>query len=310
MSSQLHIDSVKKLLSEGKTESAVDAMIQITEQEHLNQYNQSSILLKNRIENLQQQIIEGTISQADSTLEWAKTSKAVMLLATTVEHKIVLQKVSSTTSKPIFSFPTVSLPWKKIAAYTLPSLLAFSLFYRFVVAPPKPSPFDLNITIKSNQPIKDIHDLKLKIKMGETVLSEKNIAINQTISYSNVDGNLKKKAISLELSDTLSFHLVNQSSFTAAQNPNISVELIPNATLYKGKIVHFDNSPARKVVIDFERGLIRDTTDNDGNYEVLIPNTFKEGEHIFLTINDINGATIYSQKIILDENLLKLRKIH
>jgi Effector-associated domain 11 len=310
MSSPLHIESVKKLLSEGKTESAVDVMIQITEQEHLNQYNQSSILLKNRIENLQQQIIEGTISQADSTLEWAKTSKAVMLLATTVEHKIAQQKASSTTPKLIFSLPSVSLPWKKIAIYTLPSLLALSLFYRFVIAPPVPVPFDLNIMIKSNQPIKNVKDLKLKVKIGETLLAEKNITINQTISCLNVDGNLKKQKISLELSDTLSFHLANQSAFTAVQDPNISVELIANATLYKGKIVHFDNSPARNVVVDFERGLIRDTTDNNGNYEVWIPNTFKEGNEIFMSLNDINGETLHSQLINLYENSLKLKKIH
>jgi hypothetical protein len=310
MSSLLHIDTVKKLLSDGKTESAVDALIQFTEVENLKQYNQSAILLKNRIELLQQQMIEGTISQADSSLESAKISKGTLILVSNIEQKLEAANAEKKPEKPKYTTPSVSLPWRKIATLGIPALVVSILFYRFVINPTVPQPFDLNLNIVKEKNIQDVHDLKIIIKINNEVLAEKNIAENETISLKNIKGNLKNKKITLQLSDTSDYYLANQNILNATENTPISVELWTKSTLYKGKIVHFDDTPARYAIVDIEKGMIRDTTDNEGNYEIHIPNYMKEGQRIFLTIYDNKGATALAETVRLSEAVLQSKRIH
>lgn len=312
MSSLLHIDSIKKLLSEGKTESALDCIILITEKEHLNKSNQSSILLKNRIENLQQQTIEGTISQTDASLELAKISKAVLMLATNIEDK--LKKPVETTTpileKPVNTSRKTLVYWRNKAVIGIIMLIAIGLFYHFVIASPSRQPFDLKISLKADKYISKIKNLKLQVKIGKKVLADTLITDTvQVLHFQNVEGSLRHEAISLELSDTSIYKLIYQNALTTAENSNISVQLIPKMTLYQGRVLYYDDVPAADIIVDFEKGLVRDTTDRDGNYEVWIPNYIHKDDRVFLALFDAKGKDLHSQNMQLHKDFLKILKI-
>lgn len=77
-------EEVKSLLSQGRTEAAADYLLELSK-DAKKQYHHSALLLKNRIENLQHQAIEGVLSQAEQNLEWARITKSILELTEQIE---------------------------------------------------------------------------------------------------------------------------------------------------------------------------------------------------------------------------------
>ncbi|MCB0572480.1 MAG: hypothetical protein KDC66_22080 [Phaeodactylibacter sp.] len=78
-------DEIKALLSQGRTEDAADYLLAMAN-DSKKPYYHSALLLKNRIESLQQQAIEGVLSQAEQNLEWARITKSILDLTEQIER--------------------------------------------------------------------------------------------------------------------------------------------------------------------------------------------------------------------------------
>ncbi len=79
-------DSIRNLLADGHTESAVNSLLQLAKSKE-KEYFTSALLLKNRLETLQQNEIEGVLDQHDERLEWARISKGLMSLVEQMERR-------------------------------------------------------------------------------------------------------------------------------------------------------------------------------------------------------------------------------
>lgn len=77
-------ESIRNLLAEGKTEAAANSLFQLAKNSDKAYYT-SALLLKNRLETLQHNSIEGVVSQAEERLEWARISKGIVGLVEQME---------------------------------------------------------------------------------------------------------------------------------------------------------------------------------------------------------------------------------
>ncbi len=124
------LDQVKELLADGQTEAAADLLLQLTKDFHPEHFG-SALLLKNRLETLQQNVIEGVISQSDENLEWARVSKGVVNLVTQIERgerpvpaeELLPPKPAGT--KPAFSKKILwAIPLLLVLGIAVPKFLA------------------------------------------------------------------------------------------------------------------------------------------------------------------------------------------
>lgn len=73
------LDQVKELLANGKTEEAANMLLALSKSSCKAHYH-SALLLKNRIETLQHNVIDGVLTSNEERIEWARISKAVVEL--------------------------------------------------------------------------------------------------------------------------------------------------------------------------------------------------------------------------------------
>jgi len=85
MPSTPSLDLIKDLLADGQTEAAADALLQLSKISH-GEYYHSALLLKNRLETLQHNIIEGVLSASEERLEWARISKGIVGLVAQIDR--------------------------------------------------------------------------------------------------------------------------------------------------------------------------------------------------------------------------------
>ena len=79
MPTHSRLDEIKKLVAQGQVEEAADTLLVHTEKQE-KKYNRQAILLKSRLERVQQDEIEGTISHSDKDLEWSRISMSILEL--------------------------------------------------------------------------------------------------------------------------------------------------------------------------------------------------------------------------------------
>lgn len=77
-------DNIRDLLAEGQTEAAANSLFQLAKNSE-KEYYKSALLLKNRLETLQHNSIEGVLSQGEERLEWARISKGIVSLVEQME---------------------------------------------------------------------------------------------------------------------------------------------------------------------------------------------------------------------------------
>ncbi|MEO1261500.1 MAG: hypothetical protein AAFZ15_22035 [Bacteroidota bacterium] len=73
------LDEIKELLANGDTEEAADMLLALSKSSYQAHYH-SALLLKNRIETLQHNVIDGVLSSNEERIEWARISKGVVEL--------------------------------------------------------------------------------------------------------------------------------------------------------------------------------------------------------------------------------------
>ncbi len=85
MDSAQTLETIRELLGNGDTEDAANLLLALAKESHKEHYN-SALLLKNRLETLQHNSIEGVLSLNEERLEWAKISKSIVGLAEQIER--------------------------------------------------------------------------------------------------------------------------------------------------------------------------------------------------------------------------------
>lgn len=79
------LERVKDLLADGQTEAATDLLLELAKTTHRAYYH-SALLLKNRLETLQHNVIEGILSPSEERIEWARISKGVVGLVEQIDR--------------------------------------------------------------------------------------------------------------------------------------------------------------------------------------------------------------------------------
>ena len=120
------LEQVKELLANGNTEEAADMLLALSKASFQEHYT-SALLLKNRIETLQHNVIDGVLSSNEERIEWARISRSVVDLVGQIDKgerplpKEVIQPPPAPKPGPIARFP-------KPLLWTLPVVLLIVFF--------------------------------------------------------------------------------------------------------------------------------------------------------------------------------------
>lgn len=121
------LEQVKDLLADGQTEAAADLLLQLSKECHEEHFN-SALLLKNRLETLQQKVIDGVVSQSEENLEWARICKGILNLVAQIhrgEKPLTPEELfSAKKKKPAFPLKILwAIPVLIILGVAAPKLL-------------------------------------------------------------------------------------------------------------------------------------------------------------------------------------------
>lgn len=127
-------DSIRNLLADGHTEPAVNTLLQLAKDSEKD-YFSSALLLKNRLETLQQNEIEGILDEREGRIEWARISKGVVSLVEQMERHELPKRPADLMGQENGELQKTDLAGKlggKLAKWLVP-LLAVGLVMLFLV---------------------------------------------------------------------------------------------------------------------------------------------------------------------------------
>ena len=73
------IENIRNLISQGRTKIAAEHLIVLTYTHH-KEFYESALILKNRLETLEKETIEGVLSHSEQSLEQAKILRSLLSL--------------------------------------------------------------------------------------------------------------------------------------------------------------------------------------------------------------------------------------
>lgn len=311
MADGLSIQQVKNLLSEGKSEAASEMLLNYVNTHHSNYY-EAAILLKNRIESVQQQEIEGTISLSEKNIEWAKISKSVLGLALKIEKEESTQ-IEQLPNKNVFKppIPLYLRSSKLLMSIAIFFLLAIFIYYLLSTkADQKTFRLDLQVDYEvKNSPNNELalRGQKLNVRINDFTKSDL-ILNGQGKAYvwdipAKYFGNMPD----IQLEDSLDFIVSDKEITTANFTETVTFKIKPKMTTYKGIVKKYDNIPVSNATIQFGSQNITVVTNENGEYSVELPNNI--GESIVLSIIK-DGKIIYNSRVMVNEQILYDIKVH
>jgi hypothetical protein len=296
----MSIERIKQLLTDGKSESAADMLLNYVNDTHSKHY-QAALLIKNRIENIQLEEIEGTISQADKNTEWAKISKSVLSLALLIEKEEQHQIESRPTGKSFA--PTVSFDFPFTKVFVPIILVSIPVLLYFYFPRPK-APQTVNLEIQAFDKDKNAvftEGGKLQVRWDEknqreVILSKSGKGFLQSVPMSLLD-----KPVEFQSLDTQYYSLVQTDLSQVKKYNQVKLFFEVKKVQYAGRIVNPDDEPVGNVIIIFGNSIANDTSDAQGNYSVLLP--INAGEHIVVHLS--KNKNLFEQRIRIDKSVLK-----
>jgi Effector-associated domain 11 len=305
MLDDLTIEKVKQLLTAGKSEAAADMLLKHVNETHSKHY-EAALLLKNRIESVQQQEIEGIISQTDKNLEWAKISKAVLTLTLKIEReespRIETKPSEEGTTSSIFSNFSLKKVLFLMALVGIP-LLVYTLMPRTKAAE------TVNIEVQAfkmdkNTAFTEGGKLRLQVNEKETkdvYLNTTGKAILNDFTWEQVTDKLHFQWVDSQL-----YTLVRQDFTHLKDNKVVQLFFEEKKLHFSGKVLNSDNIPVEGVTIDFGNGKAEALSDAQGHYTVQLPVNI--GEHVDIILRK-NNKTLISKNVFVSQKVFEVLKV-
>jgi Effector-associated domain 11 len=300
------IETIRELISQGKTKKAAEQLVELTHAQYKDFY-ESSLLLKNRVEVLEREILEGVLIHSEQSVEQAKILKSLLSLTTSIENA-----QSASVLEQIRQFKNNLWNRRGLLMGISLSFIGLAVAYWGYTrkSAPKADVFDMVLVM-------DIEDKNLavlntdfcKATLGDTPLVEPFIQNNKII-YRNIP---KKK-----WDNDLKIEVLNPNYFIQSQKEEPSFnrlgrtmvyKVMQKKTIFEGH-VQFSNGqavPFSVVAFNFQNTIFQDTTDKDGHYQVDLPMTTL-GKTINLTIKH-KGRAVISQNINAQPAIMKILTI-
>lgn len=330
------INQIQQLIARGKTEQAVELLIELTFTAH-KEFYETALLLKNRIKTLDKDVIEGVLNHSEQNIERLKISKSLLSLTSSIEEgalKTIVPISTPSVSEPIMPTPQMppSLFWNKrkvwvtaflgvtlltLIAYfswdkkgaTTVSPTAFAPVIPAPIAPPpvvKPDNFDLIVQVITDTDNNALLNTDfLKINFGNEPLPEAFIQKGKFI-YKGIPKSRWENPLTVEvlnpdydISDKKGAIVKTETSKT------VTFKIIPKKIVFSGHI-QFPNKqtvPNSILEINYQNNNFQTTTDNNGQFQIELPAS-SVNKLINLTIR-YKGKAVINQNIMVNEAILK-----
>lgn len=188
-----------------------------------------------------------------------------------------------------------------IAGIAILLSLGVLAFFQLSSDPEKPAPeFTLTVFVRGGAGASDVPQYEnARVFVGDRDLGVQQISSTGKLVYENIPAKHLADTVVLELISS-SYVIRHQSAFTPAQSKRIMFTVEPTQVRMKGTVYDPNNQPVAGAILDFDSGLARDTTDEFGNFSLLIPKG--EGTQIKVRIS-YNGIEKYVMNNTLSDKL-------
>jgi Effector-associated domain 11 len=305
MSELQTIENIRHLISEGRTNTAAEHLIVLTYTRH-KEFYESALMLKNRLETLEKETIEGVLSHSEQSLAQAKIVKSLLALVSNVEEA----------QRPVLN-PIVNIRnnlWQKrktwvsiLAALSITGLAFLGVSKINFKEVFKANEFDLMLVVDiTNNHTLALNSNAFKVNLGNKSLTNPLIQ-NDTIIFQHIpqkqwDDSLKVEWLNTEYDIALQKEerKLDKSVLTRAY------KIVEKTTFFEGYIRFPDGQPAPFAVVEigFRKNVFKATADSSGQYKIQLPRSaVKEVVSLTLkykgkarinktiTVNEINMAS-------------------
>ena len=309
MSELQTIENIRHLISEGRTNTAAEHLIVLTYTRH-KEFYESALMLKNRLETLEKETIEGVLSHSEQSLAQAKIVKSLLALVSNVEEA----------QRPVLN-PIVNIrnnlwqkrkTWVRILAALAITALAFlgisKINFKDVF---KANEFDLVLVMDiTNNHTLALNSNAFKVNLGNKPLTHPLIQ-NDTIIFQHISQKHWEDSLKVEWLNT-EYDIALQKEERKLDKSVLTrvYKIVEKTTIFEGYIRFPDGQPASRAVVEmgFQNRVFRDTADAQGKYEIKLPSSAK-GEVVSLKVKNKGVLKDYGT-IRVNEAYLKLITIY
>lgn len=308
MSDLQTIENIRNLISQGRTKIAAEQLVVLTHT-HYKKFYESALLLKNRLETLEQDTIAGVLTHEDKTVEQAKIIQSLLSLTSSVENAQV-----STVNEQTDPQNEV---WYKRRIIWMGTLLVFSIaalsYWGF-------SKIDNNKAVMAES---DVFNLVLvidmenkntavlttnfcEVRLGNTPLSDPYIH-DDNIVYQKISKKHWEDSINIKLLNH-DYEIESKKEERASDKSvrTIVYKIIEKKKVFDGYVRFPDGQPAPSAIVEigFQKKVFQATADRNGQYRIQLPlSAVKEVVSLTLkyrgkarinkniTVNEINMAS-------------------
>ena len=210
------LDKVKELLASGKTEDAADLLLTLAKDADEVNYS-SALMLKNQLEQLQQDVIDGVVSDSEQRLNWAKISRRIIELTRQIERGEGPKSVTG--FLPPVQKVKLGASFPKWLIWGVPVVLLIGFFGVKILYRDKP-PKTTNVREKAETPAMEMVQLN-----GKLIYSDlKPAAGIQVAIFPIIDGMLKRaKPIKFTTQTDGSFNFSYPKKFAEIEENQIKI---------------------------------------------------------------------------------------
>lgn len=270
------IKSLEKLISKGNLGEAIVKL-----KSHFNGRNDDLYLYFSQLEaqhfQLSKDKLGNIISFEEASREESKLRQAVLMVINSLKTGIPPQLPNALDIDPNNLEKTIKWSWWLIGSILLISVGYLS--YRMVQD--RPTSFPLTIYIYGPKGASDVLDYgQVWIRIGQYRLGPKEVNELGQVHFEEIPINYAKDSIKLEFLGR-PYELISQSAYFPHESEKITFQVKPASTMIRGT-VYDQGERISGAILDFDSGLVFDTTDAQGNFKVLLP--YGEGDKIELSI--------------------------
>lgn len=293
MDTAAEFDLLRQLIADSKNREAAERLSHWFEGKSTARQD-AALALLNRVNTLQEDINRGVIGQEAAQLENNRITQALLDLARQLEQTGPLKSVKST--KP-------GLPrWIIGAGIVLLAILTFIIFYK--KKDHVPASFDLTVHLHGPGGESDlIRGGKVKILLGDYHLPAQDIGADGKAVFEKIPGEYFTQQVSLAPLE-MRYKVMGQTAQTPQESQSISFELqpLPDTTVVRG-IVFLpgkESQPAAGAQLDFNLGKAQGVADNQGHFEVPVPEAGGATVKLMITYN---GKQRYNRDVTISKDI-------
>ncbi len=185
--------------------------------------------------------------------------------------------------------------YQRVTTWAAALALVIILIFFFKDRMLKQEEFPLTIYIHGQQGASDVLDYgPVRVRLGQYRLPPKEVDAQGEVYFEGIPMKYYHDSVKLELLSR-PYAILHQSAYTPNQSQRITFEVSPANIQVRGTV--YDNGMRTEgAILDFDSGLAVDTTNQQGNFDLMIPKG--EGEAAVISIT-YQGRVRFQRNMIL-----------